>query len=333
MKLSDNRTSWRKAVRNGAARMRLGVIALVAVSGCLSQAASGNPQITSVQFSGSSGNYTLTVNGSGFGTLPSSLPFSGDSSYFRIADAAQLGFGEWGYSGDALGLAYQSWSDTQIQVSGFGGQPGDAIVLAAWNPSSGLGVTWGGNVPGGGAGTPQITSVTFSGAGQNVQITINGLGFGSAPVTVPFTGDLNQFSFGNFRTHCGGGSSLFEAGASRWGHGSPNSLTLNYQSWSDNEIVITGFSGSYGQGCDTVEAGDPVAIVLWNTSDTSQTGQQTAWGGFVTETADTIFLFTPCVNGLQVDLNGGVYPSSSAHEPQTSFGTGAMDSKHLLPLS
>ena len=79
MKLSDNRTSWRKAVRNGAARMRLGVIALVAVSGCLSQAASGNPQITSVQFSGSSGNYTLTVNGSGFGTLPSSLPFSGDS--------------------------------------------------------------------------------------------------------------------------------------------------------------------------------------------------------------------------------------------------------------
>ena len=31
----------------------------------------------------------------------------------------------------------------------------------------------------------------------------------------------------------------------------------------------------------------------------------------MTETADTIFLFTPCVNGLQVDLNGGVYPSSS----------------------
>jgi len=252
------------------------------MSACLSQTASGNPQITSVQFSGSPGNYTLTVNGSGFGTLPSSLPFNGDSSYFRIADAAQIGFGEWGFSGDANTLTYESWSDTQIQVSGFGGQPGDAVTLALWNPSSGVGATWGGSVPGG-SGTPQITSVTFSGSGQNLQITVQGSGFGNAPVTMPFTGDLNSFGFGDFQSHCGAGSSLFGAGFDGWGVVSASSVTLNYQSWSDNQIVINGFAGTYGEGCATLQDGDPVVINVWNTSDTGFNGPQTAWGGFAAE--------------------------------------------------
>lgn len=271
--------------------------------------ANGNPEITGVQFSGSPGDCTLTITGSGFGTLPG-LPFAGDSSYFRIADAAQLGFGEWGYTGDAKSLTYESWSDTQIQMSGFGGQPGDAIAMAVWNPDTGLGATWGGNVPGG-TGTPQVTSVTFSGSGQDLQIDIRGSGFGNAPVAMPFTGDLDYLGFGDFRTHCGDGSALFGAGFGGWGVVSASSVTLNFQSWSDNEIVIDGFAGSYGEGCATLQDGDPVVINVWNTSDTDFTGPQTAWGGFATETTDTIFLFPPCVNGLQVDLNGGVYPSSS----------------------
>src|SRR5208282_3307127 len=65
-----------------------------------------NPQITGVVFSGSPGNYTVTVNGSGFGNLQSALPFTGDTSNFRIADAAQLGYGEWGYTGDGNMLTY-----------------------------------------------------------------------------------------------------------------------------------------------------------------------------------------------------------------------------------
>jgi len=283
MQLSDNQSARRKAIVNAVARMRQGVIALVALSGCLSQTASASPQISSVVFSGSAGNYTISVTGTGFGTLSTSLPFAGDTSYFRISDAAQLGAGEWGYSGDANTLTYQSWSDTQIEVSGFGGQPGDAITMALWNPTSGVGATWGGNVPGG-SGTPQITSVTSSNNGQNLQIIVNGSGFGSAPVTMPFTGDLNYFGFGDFRTHCGGGSALFGAGNGGWGVVSSNSVTLKYQSWSDSQIVINGFAGSYGQGCATVQNGDPITIGIWNTSDTSQTGRQTAWGGFATET-------------------------------------------------
>jgi len=261
-------------------KQTISFVTMLAFVMTLAFAASGNPVITGVSFSGSPGNYTLTVNGSGFGSFPGSLPFYGDSSYFRMADAAQLGHGEWGYSGDANGLTYQSWADNQIQVSGFGGQPGDAIAIALWSPTSGAGATWAGNVPGS-SGVPQITSVNFSGTGQNLQIDIHGSGFGSAPVAMPYTGDLNQFSLGDFQTHCGGGSSQFEAGSLRWGNGSPDLLTLTYQSWSDNEIVINGFGAAYGQGCYTVQNGDPMIITLWNSGDTGQTGPQTAWGGFI----------------------------------------------------
>jgi hypothetical protein len=256
------------------------------ISSTLLQVARANPQITSVAFSGSPGNYTLTVNGSGFGTYPGSLPFTGDSSFFRIGDSAQVGHGEWGFSGDGNLLAYESWSDTQIQVNGFGGQPGDAIILAVWNPSSGSGATWGGNVPGL-SGVPQISSVVFSGSGQTLQIIVHGSGFGSAPTTMPFTGDLNNFVLTDFGTHCGAGSAQFGAGYEGWGIVSASSVTLSYQSWSNDQIVIDGFSGSYGTGCATLQIGDPVGITLWSSADTSFTGLQTAWGGFVSTNLPT----------------------------------------------
>ncbi len=236
------------------------------------------PQITSVQFSGGPGNYTLTITGSGFGgPIISPLPFRGDASNFRIGDEAQIGHGEWGYSGDADALTYQAWSDSSITVSGFGAQPGDAISIALWNSSSGIATTWGGNVPG--ISTPQITSVQLAGTGQNLQITVSGSGFGPAPVSMPFSGDLNYFDFGDFRAHCGAGSALFAAGSARWGVQRPDAVTLNYQSWSNTQIVISGFGGGYGSGCATYQAGDPLAITVWSTSNLSFTGAQTAWGG------------------------------------------------------
>ena len=205
-----------------------------------------------------------------------SFQFAGDTPQFRLFDAAQLGAAEWGYTGDANTLTYQSWSDSQIQVSGFSGQAGDAIEISVWNPTIGNGATWGGNLPDG-SGTPRITAVTFSGSGSSLQVTIAGSGFGSAPASMPFAGDVNQFLFGDQRTHSGSGG--FEAGGSRWGHGSPDSVTVNFQSWSDNQIVINGFAGTYGQGNAALQNGDPVYIVVWNSGDSSQTDPQTAWGG------------------------------------------------------
>jgi hypothetical protein len=234
--------------------------------------------ITWVNVARSGGGYIVTVRGSGFGNPPVPVPFTGYTPDFRIADAAQLGHGEWGYTGDGNTLTYLVWSDQEVQVARLGTSPGDAIELALWNPTTGLGVTWGGTVPPAPTGSPQITSVDFTGSGQTLQITIHGSGFGPAPGAMPFTGDLNNLTFGDFRTHCGG-SALFEAGGARWGIGSHDPVTLHYVSWSDTTIQIAGFSGQYGQGCASVQSGDPVTIEIWNSNDAGNTGPQTAWCG------------------------------------------------------
>jgi serpin B len=264
--------------------------------------------ITSVAFSGGSDNYTITINGTGFGSLRGNVPFNGVTPYFRLFEVAQLGAGEWGYPGDANPLACQSWSDTQIQISGLAAQPGDAIQIWVSNPTTGSSATWGGNIPGG-SGNPQITSVKFSGSGANLQVQINGFGFGNAPASMPFTGDLNQFIFADQRTHSGAGA--FEAGGERWGHGQSDPVTVKFQSWSDNQITIGGFAGSYGQGNTMIQDGDPVYIVIWKANDSSQTGPQTAWGGFVSPTPTGV---TENQSGLSSDLQE-VVTLSQKHMP------------------
>jgi hypothetical protein len=41
-------------------------------------------------------------------------------------------------------------------------------------------------------------------------------------------------------------------------------VTLNVQSWQDTQIVVTGFSGSYGSGAWKLTRGDEVEIAVWN---------------------------------------------------------------------
>jgi hypothetical protein len=234
------------------------------------------PQIASVSFSSGS-PYTLTIAGAGFGQPTVPLPYTGDVSNFRVGDNAQLGHGEWGYIGDSNVLKYESWSDTSITVSGFGGNAGDSIGVAVWNSSSGIGATWGGNVP---STSVQITGVELWGSSSNLWIIVNGSGFGSQPWTGSngFSGDLNFFEFIDFRTHCGASSSLFNAGGSRFGHGS-DPVNLNYQKWSDTLIIIEGFGSGYGQSCATYQTGDPITIAVWNTNDTDDTGPQASFSG------------------------------------------------------
>lgn len=254
---------------------------LILAAGCGGDATTEAPAITKVTVSGDAADETLLFAGSGFGApgLQVSLPYKGDLPNFRIFDLAQAGQGEWGYTGDAHVLAYVSWFDTQIEVSGFGGRPGDAIIVAVWN-GSGQGATWGGNVPPTSADTPSITGVQFSGTGQDMHITVRGSGFGSAPVEMPYTGNLDHFFFEDDRTPCSG-AALFNAGWTFWGALPASVVTLRYESWSDTEIQISGFSGQYGQGCATVEAGDPVAIAVFNSAAAGPGGAQTAWGGIV----------------------------------------------------
>ncbi|MEM4067534.1 MAG: hypothetical protein QXV17_11835 [Candidatus Micrarchaeaceae archaeon] len=253
--------------------------------------------ISSVQITGSAGDYIVTVSGSGFGNLNVSLPYYGDLPYFRIGDSAQVGHGEWGYSGDANELNYVSWQNDQIVVSGFGGNPGDAIGIALWNPQTSAGATWGGNVPGGPSNEPVISSVQFSGSGENTSIVVSGNGFGNSPIAMPFTGDINYFGFGDFGNHSSAGSSKFSAGNSGWGVVGSDSVTLRYLSWSNTKIEISGFSGTYGQGSAVLSQGDPVLIVIWNSSDSSYTGPQTMWGGFANSTTSPP-PSAPLINGV-----------------------------------
>jgi len=235
--------------------------------------------IDSVRFSGGPGDYTLSVEGHGFGTPSVALPFRGDTPNFRIGDKAKAS--EWGYAGDAYTLKYLFWSDTNIVVSGFGGGPGDAVILALWNASSGAGATWGGNVPGG-ALAPRIRWVRLSGGGKDLHIVVRGEGFGPPPADLPppgSPGHSRYFSFQDFRGHCGFASSLFSAGGRGWDTAKLDAVGLVFESWSDTEIVISGFGDGYGAGCATHEAGDPVAVAVWDTTSTDSTGPQTAWGG------------------------------------------------------
>ena len=240
------------------------------------------PLIHSVTISGTSGDYTVVVKGHGFGGPTVALPFFGEVSNFRIGDDAQLGDGDWGYTGDGHALHYVVWTPQEIEVSGLGASPSDALVIALWNAVTKRGMTWGGNVPPVTTDTPRITSVAFSSLGTPVdlRIVVKGAGFGAAPRTLPFVGDLNSFSFWDGRTHCGS-SAAFTAGGGYFGGAPADAVTLRYQSWTDTKIVIGGFRGAYGTGCAKVLSGDPVAVSVWNTGDSSGTGPQTAKRGLI----------------------------------------------------
>jgi hypothetical protein len=243
---------------------------------------SGRPLISSVSFSGTGGNYSVIVRGRGLGGPTVALPFLGNVSNFRIGDNAQLGQEEWGYTGDEHALDYTIWTPSEVEVSGLGASPGDALVIALWNAVTGRGVTWGGNVPPVGPGGPSIRSVSFSSLGTfpDLRIVVKGKGFGPAPVALPFVGDVDSFSFWDGRTHCGT-SAAFTAGGLYFGNAPADAVTLRYRSWTDTKIVVEGFRGSYGTGCSAVKNGDPVAVSVWNTADSSETGPQTAKRGVV----------------------------------------------------
>jgi hypothetical protein len=56
----------------------------------------------------------------------------------------------------------------------------------------------------------------------------------------------------------------------KWDAGSskdppPDKITLVVDSWTDTQIEISGFSGSYGVGDEYLSIGDTVSIQVWNT--------------------------------------------------------------------
>lgn len=112
------------------------------------------------------------------------------------------------------------------------------------------------------ASQPEISGVSFSDVGPNMEISVSGYGFGNEPQSMPYSGDLGVFV-------------LQDQTQGGWNAGNTgNAVTLNYTSWDPYSIQISGFSGAYGGGW-VVQPGDTVVIKVTN----PQSGDSTTWTG------------------------------------------------------
>ena len=120
--------------------------------------------------------------------------------------------------------------------------------------------------------TPSITSVQITNPGRDAHITVNGSGFGDAPVNMPFSGDLQYFVFYMRSTD---GTREWSAGYDG-GPGKITWVTLKYTSWSDTQIIIEGFAGDYGVN-NTLANGDPFGVAFRSCN----IGPRSEWSGIV----------------------------------------------------
>ncbi len=103
------------------------------------------------------------------------------------------------------------------------------------------------------AGTkPHITKISTIKAKQYQNIVISGSGFGTMQ---PYNGDSAYLQI------------LDNTG--KWSAGyvsssQVDSVWLDVSSWTDNKIVITGFTGDYGQSYWILMKGDHLKINVWN---------------------------------------------------------------------
>jgi hypothetical protein len=247
------------------------------------------PLFSPVVFLGEGSDHNIVLSGYGFGNAPQGVPCRNcDIPFFRIGDPTcgkfHPGACEAGYTGDGFTLNYNSWNDHRIQISAYTvARPGDAVELGVWTSqeqSGPLASVWGGNIPPVKPGSPRIDSVLFSGNGQNLGIIINGSGFGKTPLGIPCRScDTAYLRFGDYAYHSFnvGSSVRFRACFSY--RGAADSITCNYKSWSDTQIVLSGFAGAYGQDDLVVNNGDAVSIDIWSTTGNGELA--TAWGGRV----------------------------------------------------
>ena len=236
---------------------------------------------------------TITITGSGFGTLQA---YNGNSSYIRITDLKS------GWSAgnsescgpiygcpDPVSLAISSWTDSQIIIIGFTGgygngkgqytlNPGDHTELYIWNPRTDVGPATYENVvqaaTGGSTGTSSscasssgttgtgsvcVTMVSPIVSQQFQTIIISGSGFGTLQA---YNGNSSYIRITDLTSGWSAGNS--ESCGPIYGCPDPVSLTIS--SWTDSQIIIVGFTGGYGNGKGqyTLNPGDHTELYIWN---------------------------------------------------------------------
>ncbi|HEV2178091.1 MAG TPA: hypothetical protein VGW33_12970 [Terriglobia bacterium] len=128
----------------------------------------GTPHISNVTFRGAGKNLRITVEGSGFGDAPPGVPGTGTTAFLQLADFAYhspsasnlANYFRAGYSGengmiDSISLVYSGWTDSKIQIDGFGGdygynglgvRSGDPVAIELWSTRTRFATVWGGRV-------------------------------------------------------------------------------------------------------------------------------------------------------------------------------------------
>jgi hypothetical protein len=215
------------------------------------------PVIASVAtqlLAGSSNNWDITINGSGFGAQS---PYNGDSTDLKLVDTT----GPWagGNTGNGVTANVTSWTDSQIVISGLTGaygtngwviSPGDALAINVSNPQSGIAATtFSYAMPT--TPNPVISSVSsqlLAGTSNNWQITIDGSGFG---VQSPYNGDSADLK-------------LVDTAGPWAGGNTGDGVTTNVTSWTNTQIVISGLTGAYGTNGWIIASGNNVTFTVIN---------------------------------------------------------------------
>jgi protein involved in polysaccharide export with SLBB domain len=226
------------------------VYSVVAAGGGSSDCATA---ITSVSPIVSAATQTITIAGTGFGTHAA---YSGVSAYIQLQDLSGTPWSA-GYTGNGLTLGVSSWTNTQILLSGLGGnygtthciRPGDSLLVSVWNAQTGVGPV---EYPVVASGTidncpTAITSISAVLPQQTQTITITGEGFGSQAA---YTGDSAYIQVTDTTRSWTGGHT-------------GNGITLGVTSWTDSKIVLSGFGGSFGTN-HCIAPGDHLSFSVWN---------------------------------------------------------------------
>jgi len=232
------------------------------------------PHITALDISGERFSYSLTLHGRGFGTFPYPLPFYGDSAFFRLGDTSHSF--EAGYLDDQFAVRYLRWTDGEITVGDILMRaPGDLIGIGVWNPQTGRGAAWAGNLPPLNPGSPRIASIAFSQNGSNMLLHIVGSNFGAAPRRPTMVGNVPNLSISDLRYH----PFIFHP------HGASLSFGLdNYRnpqivmikSWKDTDVIAFIDCKRLAAGMQRrLHPGDPAFIQIRN----SMNNLMTSWGG------------------------------------------------------
>jgi hypothetical protein len=220
------------------------------------------PKITSVALSGSAGNYTAVITGLNFGAAPAGIPCN-------ACTPLQLQVSNLASQPQQESINVTAWSDTSVTVTGIAANEGDGLRIALYNQTAGNVDAWGGHVGQRVDGVPRIMAIATSGSGAGLTVTITGSGFGDAPEgLVGQNTDSPYFVFTDWNADAPG-TDGFPWNAGFCGANDCDGVTISYQSWTDTEIVVSGFGSQYGNGNWTVNPRDAFCVGVWPSSSTS----------------------------------------------------------------